>query len=107
MSAHNRIILSNENNVKGRDNERTGSEEVVILEVAETEDVVLELDLEVVDPITGDRIPERMPGSKPAVADVAGVSLSFAAVGGVWGVGGVGVVSKNQRDHIKIGRAHV
>lgn len=52
-----------------------------------------------VDSITGDRIPERMPGIKPAVVDVAGVFLSFAAVGsaGAGGVGGVGVVSKKSK----------
>jgi len=58
------------------------AEEVVTLEVvAEVEDVevVLELNLDVVDPIAGDRILERMPGIKPAVVDVAGVFLSFPA----------------------------
>jgi len=65
-------------------------EGVTLEVVAGTEDVlleaVLELDLELLGSITGDRIPERMPGSEPAVA--VGAFLSF----GVGGVGGVGCV---------------
>ena len=80
-------------NVKGGENERTGWEEVVTLEVDdETEDVevVLRLDLEevaVVVPITGDRTPEMMPGIKSVVADVADVVFSFTGGVGLAGVG--------------------
>ena len=96
-------IISNEGK-----NERTGCEEVIILEVvdvSEDEEMVLELDLEVAGPnievaspnITEDRMPERMPGSEPAVA--VGV-LSFAGgVGGVLGVLGVCGSKKIKRDH--------
>ena len=98
FSTNDRIILSNENNVKIRENERTGGEEVVALEViVETEvvedvedvedvEVVLELDLEG----SGDRIPERMLGIKAAVVGV------FLGVGGVLGVG----VSKKIKETI-------
>ena len=101
LPINSHIILNKEINVKGRENERTGSEEEVdtLDFVDETEDVevVLELNLEVVDAV-GDRILERIPGIKPVVVDVAGVflslslSLSFAA--DCVGVGGVEVVSK-------------
>ena len=85
-----------------RENERTGiAEEVVTLEVvAEVEDVVevvLELNLDVVDPIAGDRILERIPGIKPAVVDVAGVFLSLSFPAGCVGVGTVGFVSKKSK----------
>ena len=99
----NHIILSNENKyLRERENERTGiAEEVVTLEVvAEVEDVVevvLELNLDVVDPIAGDRILERIPGIKPAVVDVAGVFLSLSFPAGCVGVGTVGFVSKKSK----------
>lgn len=74
-------------------------EEVVVLEVVvEDAEVVLELDLEVVDP--GDRIPEMMPAIKSVVAEVAGVSGVFLSFGvGCGGVAGVGVVSKKIKEN--------
>ena len=84
---------------KGGENERTEcEEEVVTLDVvteAEDVDVVLdaELDLEVVDPNTGDRILERTPGIKPGLLVVAGVAGVFLSFGG-GGVGAVGGTSK-------------
>ena len=92
---------------EGGENERTGCDGVVTLEVvAETEDVEVvldtELDLEVVGPPNnGDRIPERIPGMS-VVAGVAGAFLSFGGVGGVGvgcvgGVGGVGGSSKKSK----------
>ena len=104
MSTNNQITLSNENKGQRDRNERTGSEEVVTLEVVlETEDVevVLELNLEVVDPVAvaEDRIPERMPNKSVEVVDVVGVFLSLSFAFG--GVGGVRIGSKKmKRDHL-------